>query len=271
MSFKKLLLFIAVMSFQLIYSDAYAQMGYGGPGKYRFLVSQDPLSRARKKPFQRWGAGFNFIPVSGKVAYTTYDQYGNVDSVKDAKIKGWGAGIHYSYEIPIARTGEKTLLAIPIGLNVNFYLYEVDSVAFSEKYFDNSISTVSYAKGAGLNFMFGLPVGLDLLMGGEATLDRANPFSFVVGGGVYPMFTMGGFNESVGAAFRAPGYVKAELGFHKGINWKIRATYLTSSGISFDKDLGSVFDGAASVSSALKAKDQLILSLYVQPFSFKWE
>lgn len=271
-SFNKILLLVAIVALELFSAtNSSAQWGYSSNNGTRFRLNQDPIERARKRPFQRWGAGFNYVPLSGNVAYKTYDEYGDLDSIKTFPIKGWGAGINYSYVIPFAHAGEKALLGVFVGLNANYYMYSVDKVTFSRIDYNNQVTKVTYSDGIGANLMFALPVGIDLLLGGEATLDRANRFSFVVGGGAYPLFSMGGFNESVGAAFRAPGYVKAEIGFHQGINWKIRATYLTKSAISFDKDMDAVFGGNTGVTSSLQAKDQLMLSILVQPFSFKWQ
>lgn len=257
-----------LLALQFIHPDAEAQWGYSGFGSHRYGLYPDPIAMARKKPFQRYGVGLSYMPVSGTFGYKPIDEFGNVDTGQSVNVKGWGAGVAYSLVIPCARTGEKSLLAVNIGLNANYYLFDVADITLrrvTTTY--NSTSTYS---GDGAGFMFGLPVGLDLLTGGEATLDRADRFSFVVGGGFFPMMTMGFVHETAAIKFRAPLYAKAEVGFHWGINWKVRGTYIAKSPMSFFNDGQSIFDDG-TLQAELKTNDRFMLTLLVQPFSFGWD
>lgn len=227
------------------------------------------MSILRKKPYQRYAVGLSYIPVSGSFDFRTIDEFGVADTNHSVNVKGWGAGVVYSFVIPVARTGEKTIAAINIGLSANYYLFDVDDVTI-RRVSANYNSTSSYS-GPGAGFMFGLPVGLDLITGGEASLDRANRFSFAVGAGVMPLVSMAAVHEFGGLSLRVPPYVKAEIGFHFGINWKVRASYLTKSAISFSDDSKNIFDIDTNIDTKLKANDRFIISLMVQPFSFGWD
>ena len=79
------------------------------------------------------------------------------------------------------------------------------------------------------------------------------------------------FNEFAGAKLAAPFYAKAEFGVHWGINWKLRATYITKSPTSFSENRYDILTNDFPVAGEFQANDQLIFSLFVQPFSFGWE
>jgi|GEM_PF-2461628 len=268
---KKLLFVLATFFIQLLSSnDMQAQWGYSGFHSHRYgYAGIDPIAMARKKPFQRYGVGLSYIPVSGTFSYQPVDEEGNTDTATSVNINGWGAGVAYSIIIPCARTGEKTLLAVHIGLNGNFYMFKVPdmTVKTTSAY---ATSTSSYS-GPGSGFMFGLPVGLDLLTGGEATLDRSDRFSFVLGAGFFPLISMANVHETFGFKARIPPYIKAEMGFHAGINWKVRATYITKSPISYTNTPESLFNGEYNMNARLNANDRFMITLLVQPFSFGWD
>ena len=105
----------------------------------------------------------------------------------------------------------------------------------------------------------------------EATLERSNRFSFTVGGGIFPMLGAGVVYEFGGVNLVAPFYAKAELGFHAGVNWKLRATYIAKSPTSFSNDRNDIFSEPITVETSLKSNDKFMLSILVQPFSFGWE
>jgi hypothetical protein len=270
MSLKNLALFAIVAALLATTVPAKAQFhsGFYTP-RYGSYVGFDPIATARKKPFQRYAVGLTYAPFSGTVSFTTIDEFGITDSIKSMDIKGSGGGVLYAIIVPCARLGNRSLAAIHIGINGNYYSIKLDEITIKRQsaFYDGSVTL----SGGGAGFMFGFPVGVDLITGGEATLDRADRFSFTVGAGVFPLMGVAIVNQFAGVNFKAPPYVKAEVGFHFGINWKLRATYVTKSALSFTENDESLFSDGSTVQTSLKSNDHFMLSLMIQPFSFGWE
>lgn len=270
MSVKNFILYATIVALLFTTSQAKAQFhsGFYTP-HYRSYIGFDPIETARKKPFQRYAVGFTYAPFSGTVSFKTIDEFGISDSIKSIDIKVSGGGVLYAIIVPCARLGNRSLAAIHIGINGNYYSFKLDEVTINrQSAFYNGSVTLS---GGGAGFMLGFPVGVDLITGGEATLDRSDRFSFTVGAGVFPLMGVAIVNEFGGVNFKAPPYVKAEVGFHFGINWKLRATYVTKSALSFTQNDESLFSDGSAVQTSLKSNDRFMLSLMIQPFSFGWE
>jgi len=252
-------------------SDLKAQ--WGGRHSYHWDYSSYIMGNAvrimKKKPFQRFSVGVTYVPVSSTFSYQTVDNNDIADSIRSINVKGAGYGVAYAMGIPVAQTGNKSLAAISVGILANWYLLSGDqlNVTMKQTYYSGHYSY----SGAGMGFMFGLPVGLDLVSGGEASLDRSDRFSFTLGAGFIPMITMSGMYKFVGLKAMAPAYAKIELGFHAGINWKLRAMYISKSPTSFSQDRDDIFNEYGTVKGEMKSNDQIMFSLLVQPFSFGWE
>ncbi|HRO43053.1 MAG TPA: hypothetical protein PL009_09475 [Flavipsychrobacter sp.] len=266
-------LFTAVLALLLLCSETQAQWGGRRSNRlgYGSYIYGDAVSTMRKKPFQRFSVGLTYVPVSATFSYRTVDENYEPDSMKSMDIKGSGFGVAYSMSIPVAHAGNNSLLAIGIGLNANWYLLKSENQFVIEVKEQNYTGKYSYTGSGGGGFMISVPVSLDLVSGGEATLDRSNPFSFTLGVGFIPFVSMGAMYEFVGAKASAPLYAKLELGFHAGINWKVRAAYLGKSPTSFSESRGDIFPQYGMVETNMKSNDQFMLSVLVQPFSFGWD
>lgn len=79
------------------------------------------------------------------------------------------------------------------------------------------------------------------------------------------------YHHFVGFKFLATPNIKAELSLFAGINWKLRATYILKSPISFSNDRDDLFNIASDVRTSLKIHDQFMISILVQSFSFRWD
>lgn len=270
MRVKNLIYLVAVL---LLLSGSDLKAQWSGRHSYHWgynsYIMGDAVRVMRKKPFQRFSVGISYVPVSATFSYRMVDVDGVADSTHSLDAKGGGFGVAYAMGIPVARVGNKSLAAISVGLLANWYLLNGDPLTLKVDE-ENYHSSQELATGGG-GFMIGVPVGLDLVSGGEATLDRADPLSFTLGVGVMPMISMGIMYEFAAVKVRAPGYIKAELGFHAGINWKLRGTYIFKSPTSFSQDRNDIFSNYGNIESELKSNDQFMFSLLVQPFSFGWE
>lgn len=263
----------AVITLLLFYTDVTAQ--WGGRRSYRMgygsYVYGDAVAAMRKKPFQRFSVGLTYVPMSSTFSYRTVNDAGLPDSANTIDVKGFGFGVAYSMSIPVAHAGSKSLLAIGVGLNANWYLLSVKDKLSIQVQNQGYNGSYSYSGGGGGGFMIGVPVSLDLVNGGEATLDRSTPFSFVLGVGFIPFVSMGAMYEFAGVKAAAPLYAKMELGFHAGINWKVRAAYIGKSPTSFSEERGDIFPQYGMLETKMESNDQFMLSVLVQPFSFGWE
>ncbi|MBS1776042.1 MAG: hypothetical protein JSS64_07150 [Bacteroidetes bacterium] len=238
--------------------------------RYYFSDDEYSLKAIRRKPFQRFSVGFNYVPYSGTLKTQAVDYDGTADTVQNHKLKGFGAGIAYTIMLPVARMGSKGLASVYIGLNANYYMFNGDSVVIEVKR-PNFTGRETYSGLAGAAFMFGLPVGIDFIGGAEASLQKADRFSFSFGAGFFPMVAFGMVYQFPGINIMAPPYVKAEIGIHAGINWKLRATYIFRSPTSYsysDDAMWTNYKGNLNVK--LESNDQFMLSLLVQPFSWGW-
>jgi len=236
---------------------------------YRNMINGDVVQVLRKKPFSRFGIGLTYAPFSSTFEYQYEDDLGVADSLTSIDSKGMGYGLALSMSIPFAAPGLKSLVAFSVGIHVNGYVVEADPLTINVER-ENYHATSEYSGGGGA-VLIGVPVGFELISGGEASLDRADAFSFNVGAGFMPSMAVGGMYDFVGAKFHAPFYAKAELGFHLGINWKIRGTYLASSPTSFNNMLSDMDLSFGELKTRMKNKDQFMISLIVQPFSFTWD
>jgi len=256
-----------------ILSEAQGQWGTRrsnrlGYGSYIYGNAVDVM---RKKPFQRFSVGLTYVPITGTFSYRTVDDQNVPDSSQSVDIKGSGFGVVYSMSIPVAHAGNNSIMAIGVGLNANWYLLKSEkdfTIEVKDQYYSGKYT---YSGVGGGGFMIGVPVSLDLLSGGEATLDRANRFSFVLGVGFIPYVGMGAMYEFVGLNVGAPLYAKMEIGFHAGINWKLRASYMGKSPSSFSDGNSEIFSDYGTVEANMESNDKFMLSILVQPFSFGWE
>ncbi len=233
------------------------------------------------KAFQRFYSGYSFPMTSATYSerYMYYDDYGdnNMDTTmsKNVRSKG-GFGIVLGTYFPIVRLTERTSLNISLDFMYNFLVWDgqmVDPSTFNEDPYEEpgAPTTNIVYEISGATVQWGLPVGVDLKTGGESSLDRADKFSFTLGTGVYPTLNLTVFEINAGAKFKMQPYLKAELGFFAGINWKMRALY--SFGkldyISYSENYsGDTYAYQSDVS--LISKSCLTLSLMVTPGSFKW-
>ena len=227
-----------------------------------------------RRPYQRHAVGFTYMNLSGVMKHREYEARMDLyDSTFESSVKGRGLGVVYATFFPIARMSQKSLIAIALGLNVNFSKFKgsIDSVIISTP--KNGKEEFRYEHdGSGL--LAGMPIGIDFITGGEATLDKSNKYSFTLGAGVLPVLVLEKIGDWEGGNASFPTYFKAEVGAHFGINWKFRVMYISKSlsGFSNVRDSGISDKGPIYVSEVTySAKDQFMFSILLMPFSWDWE
>lgn len=220
------------------------------------------------KPFSWYAAGISYMNMSGNIEHQDWDPNGERDTIATSSAKGTGIGVAYNFFIPVAQAGGANLLAVDIGIHASFGFVngEKTTITVASQY---ATSTNTYSN-QGMTFVFGVPVGLQLISGGEAICDRSKKMSFTVGAGFFPMLNMGVIDNFGGVALKVPPYIKAEIGIFAGINWKLRATYLFKSPNSF-RGIGENILTGQTDEIRFNPNDQLILGIAVQPFSWTWE
>ena len=236
----------------------------GGSTVAKYL-SMRQTGEGNLKPFQRYEVGYTFLSANGTMLHSHLTPFDDVDTSFDCEVKGKAWGIAYGTYFPLAAISEKSLLTFYLGLNVNIYRWRADSLFFAEK---APRSTYVY-KDDGFGFLVGLPIGLDYKTGGEATLDKSDKFSFTAGGGIMPTAAVGGLSYWGQAKIKLIPYIKAEIGMHAGIEWKVRAMYMLRSPMGFT-DINHDLEGILQSQAEFQTNDRLMISVLLMPFSWDW-
>lgn len=221
------------------------------------------------------GYSFPFTTATFKQHSLTYDDYGdnNLDTTysRDVRSKG-GFGVTLGTYIPIAQLTEKSSLNLDIDFMYNFLVWDAAKVNYSG--YDNSTGQYTYSTNytiTSATVQMGLPIGLSFKAGGEASMDRGDKLSFTFGTGVLPTLNATIFDTYTGAKFKLQPYLKAELGFFAGVNFKVRALYAFGKLEYLNYDDSYAGDTYAYQDQAsLTSKSSFLLSVMVMPLSFGW-
>ncbi len=118
------------------------------------------------------------------------------------------------------------------------------------------------------SFSLGVPLGLDLKIGGEAKLDKSKRFCLTAGAGLQPtwMSTNMSALESSSHLVIMP-FAKAEIGFLTGFaGFKLRGTYLSGGYDSFYREAM-----ANGIDAKLSNGGQFVVSLVILNMLRHWE
>lgn len=228
-----------------------------------------------RKPYQRYAVGFSYLPLSGTMSYHTFDKgHELIDSSYAQDINGYGIGVAYSTFFPVAKLTDRSILAIHLGVNVNYNQYKGDSINIRKEMLRTQFK--AEYDGGGIGFLVGVPVGLDFISGGEAILDKSIKSTFTLGAGIFASGSITGIGKFGAAKAMLPFYMKAELAMHMGINWKFRVMYFSKSLTNFESSYDHTLDNypqntSIKTETIFSGNDRLMLSILVQPFSWDWE
>lgn len=221
------------------------------------------------------GYSFPFTTATFKQHSLVYDDYGdnNIDTTysRDVKSKG-GFGVTLGTYIPVVHLTEKSCINVDIDFMYNLLVWDANTINYSG--YSNTTGQYTYSTNytiTAATIQMGLPIGLSFKAGGEASQDRGDKLSLTLGTGVYPSLNATVFEDYAGAKFKLQPYLKAELGFFAGVNFKVRAFYAFGKleYINYeDKFSGLTY--AYNDEASLTGKSSFLLSVMVMPLSFGW-
>lgn len=157
-----------------------------------------------------------------------------------------------------------------LALNVNFMgtgsVWELGNVSLDE-------SSVRIYEAA--EVLFGLPIGVDYIFGGEATLNKVDKVTLRAGAGLMPFLAAGSWADDSQKYTRLGirPYIKAELGFFAGVEWKLKGMVVAGSREIYNIKEGDyrLNESSYYYSLNMKIRPTYSIGLVVFPFSFGWE
>lgn len=170
------------------------------------------------------------------------------------------------FYIPISYLGEKTMLAMNLGVYATVNTWDIGNTSLEPGV------TTKYETS---DMYIGVPVGVDFIFGGEATLNKADKVTLRAGAGVMPYFAAGGVPNGTmdyGKLGLHP-YVKAELGFFAGIEWKVKGMMIAGSRTIYNNTTGDYNLQYSDYYYNLnfKIRPTYTVGIAIFPFSFGWE
>ncbi len=174
-----------------------------------------------------------------------------------------GGGAVY---FPLSYLNQKNMLALNLGF------YGVGSVWDIG---NTSLEAGKITSYESKDLFFGVPIGVDFIYGGEATLNKGDKVTVRGGLGLMPYLAMGELADGSQdyAKLGVKPYVKAELGFFAGIEWKIRGMVVAGSRTIYDYKTGDYHlqDSDYYYSFNFKIRPTYTVGLVIFPFSFGWD
>jgi len=121
---------------------------------------------------------------------------------------------------------------------------------------------------------FGVPIGVDYVFGGEASFNREDRVTLRGGAGLQPYMSMDKLEQGdvSNTKFGVKPYIKAEIGFFLGFEWKIRGVMVAGSRTLYDMKAGdlSLNNTNYYASYNFTVRPTYTIGLSVFPFSFGW-
>lgn len=194
----------------------------------------------------------NFNAITGHSRATSFDY----------RATSGYAGVYF----PLSYINSNSLLALNTGLYATGSVWDLGNTSLDEK-----VITRYESK----DLFFGAAIGLDFIYGGEATLNKADKVTLRAGAGLMPYFAAGQLadgSQNYGKVGFKP-YVKAELGFFAGVEWKIRGMAILGSRTIYNYSSGdyNLNDNDYYYSMNFKIRPTYTIGIAVFPFSFGWE
>lgn len=260
--------FIFCLMVSVLWSSKNTQAQLSGRSVGKYLASRE--SGKKMKSYLRYELGYSvslsnaFFLQDSRYVFPLDNSKRQLLIHKNMPSRGMSANA--ATHFPIATVSERSIVSIGFGAVANIFSWDLGNVQV-----DSFFAASSPASG----FQIGIPVGLDYKYGGEATLDKADKVSFTFGAGVCPTFyathiDIGDINQS---RFNIQPYLKAELGFFAGIQWKVKAMYLMRSTKVIDISSGDV-----NLNNSMEySKTQLTtgsvfnIGVAIMPFSWDWD
>lgn len=200
----------------------------------------------------RYRDPFNQNAIGGSSRATTFNY---------RSYSGYG-GVYF----PLSYFSRNTVLALNVGVYATANTWDLGNTSLEPGV------TTSYETS---DMQIGVPIGVDFIYGGEATLNKADKVTLRAGAGVMPYFAAGSLadgSQDYGKLGFRP-YVKAELGFFAGIEWKLRGMVVAGSRTIYDYSTGdyNLKESDYYYSFNFKIRPTYTVGIVIFPFSFGWE
>jgi hypothetical protein len=167
---------------------------------------------------------------------------------------------------PLSYLSSNSILALNTGLYATGSVWQLGNTSLE----DGKITSYEAS-----DIFFGAAIGVDYIYGGEATLNKADKVTLRAGAGLMPYFAVGeladGSQDYAKVGFKP--YVKAELGFFAGVEWKLKGTAILGSRTIYNYSTGdyNLQDSDYYYAMNFKIRPTYTIGIAVFPFSFGWE
>lgn len=167
---------------------------------------------------------------------------------------------------PMTALSNRSVIALSVGVYGTSNSFTLNNFSF------NGAPTATMDVS---DLLIGLPIGVDYIFGGEATYNESDKVTLRAGIGAMPFVALGSLSNDAGKynRFSVRPYVKAELGFFAGIEWKIKGQVLLGSRNLYDIRNGDydLQDGSNYYSNfKMDLRPSYSLGIAIMPFSFGW-
>jgi len=167
---------------------------------------------------------------------------------------------------PLSYIGPKSALVLNTGLYAVGNVWQLGNLSLD----GSSTSTYESA-----DIFFGAALGVDYIFGGEATVSKDDKFTFRAGAGMMPYFSVGQLADGSNnyAKVGVKPYIKAEIGFFAGVEWKLKGMAILGSRTIYDVKTGdyNLNDSDYYYSMNFKISPTYTVGIAVFPFSFGWQ
>lgn len=168
--------------------------------------------------------------------------------------------------LPVSYFTTNTALVLNIGAYGTANVWDIGNTSLD----DRKVTTYESK-----DMIIGLPIGLDFIYGGEATLNKIDKVTLRGGAGLMPYFAAGQLADGSQnyTKLGVKPYIKGEIGFFAGVEWKLRGMVIAGSRTIYDYKEGDYNLQTADSYYAMdfKIKPTYTVGIAVFPFSFGWE
>jgi hypothetical protein len=167
---------------------------------------------------------------------------------------------------PLTYIGQNSALVLNTGVYARGSSWDLGNTSL-----DPTATTINSAA----EVQIGVPIGVDYIFGGEVTCNKQDKVTLRAGAGAMPYIAVGSLadNSEKYAKLGMKPYVKAELGFFLGVEWKIRGMVIAGSRTLYNYQVGdyNLNNSSYYASYSFTVRPSYILGFSVFPFSFGWE
>lgn len=222
--------------------------------------------------FQRLelGGGLTFGKGSASSVERFYDQAhpGIISGTSNTQTFAYRSACGWlNTYFPMTALSHNSILAVSTGLYFTNNSFQINNFSFNGQ----SSATLDVK-----DMLVGLPIGVDFIFGGEATNNQSDKVSLRAGIGAMPFISLGSMSDDISKYSRlgVRPYVKAELGFFAGIEWKIKTQVMVGSRNLYDIRMGdyNLQDGENYYSNfKMDLRPTYSVGIAIMPFAAAWD